>query len=100
MVGGHLVPAAVFHGDPRLFADRLEAHLDLGVLARRECRLPPAEDQPFARRPNRNLADLEHLAVGECFDEPPFAPLPRRLERKPPRTARRETEKIVVRPPK
>src|SRR5580698_2839432 len=97
MAGWHGVPAAVLDRDPGLVADRLEADLDLGVLAGLERGLTPAEHQPVRRRPGADLTDLEHLAAGQGGREPPALA---RLERQHAGIARREREQRAGLPPR
>ena len=43
VIGRHAVPSAMLHGHAGFVADRLEAHLDMGDLFRRERFLPPGK---------------------------------------------------------
>ena len=51
MLGRNAVPAAMLDGHAGLLADRLEADLDLGLLARREGGLAPGESRGGRRAP-------------------------------------------------
>ena len=69
MLVRYAVPPAMDNRDPRLCADGHEGDLDLGLLARSEGRLTPAEDKPFARLPHQNAADLEDRSIRQCLGE-------------------------------
>ena len=79
MILRNAVPAAVFDGDAGFVADGFEADVDFGCVLRPEGGLTPANDQPFARRPDADVADLEYLAVGQRSIRRP----PRRWRRAP-----------------
>src|SRR5471030_226643 len=96
VLGRHAVPAAVFDRDPGLVAYGLEADLDLGILVGREGRLAPAKHQSAGRRPDADLADLEHLPARKRGGEPTALA---RLERQHTRIARREGEHRAGLPP-
>src|SRR5262245_36527116 len=84
------------HGHTCLSADRLECDLDLRVLIGPEGGLTPAEDEPFARLPDPDAADLKHSAVRQRLGE---ASTLMRLECQRARRARRELKQDVRRPP-
>jgi hypothetical protein len=57
-------------GHAGLFPQRLEAHLDPGLLARREGSLAPGDGKAHARIPGGDAVDLEGLARGARLREP------------------------------
>src|SRR6188474_683546 len=61
--------AAVQHGDVGGHADRLEAHLHLGVLVGPEAARAKAEHEPARWIPDPDLSDLEALAVRIDLEE-------------------------------
>ena len=65
------VPTAMFDGNPRLIASRLEPHFDVRHLVSRERPLAPGERQSLARRPSRDAANLERFAIRQIRHQPP-----------------------------
>ena len=69
MIGGEGVPAPVLHGHTGSAAYGLEAHFDLGAIARCEAFLPPFDHQPLRRLPGEHTADFEGLSVAIDFQQ-------------------------------
>src|SRR5262245_43705225 len=84
------------HGHTCLSADRLECDLDLRVLIGPEGGLTPAEDEPFARLPDPDAANLEDSAVRQRLGE---ASTLMRLEGERAGRTRCELKQRVRRPP-
>ena len=90
--GRHAVPAGVLDGDAGLRPDRLESHLDLGVLARREGRLAPAEHQPLGGSQARISPISNTLPSARVSIEPAASAIRPGLERQHAGAARGEVE--------
>src|SRR6185369_13714052 len=74
VIGADAAPPAVRHRHERAARARLERHLDLGLLARREVRGAPFEYETRRRLPRRHAPRVVHARAGgrlERFEEPP-----------------------------
>src|SRR5215472_32466 len=96
MLRRHAFPAMMLDGHAGFPAQRLEAHLDPGLLAGREGGLPPGEGEACPRLPGRDATDLEDLAGGSRLCEAAAFAF---LEGETTRWTTREAEQPVGLPP-